>query len=139
VLGTDAAGCSELTLQGAGTFATIALVLASVGVYGVIAYAVGQRSREFGIRLALGARRGEIVLAVMRRGAILFGVGAVIGLAAAAASARAFSSLLFHITAFDLVSFGAATAILFAVALAACGVPARRAAGMDPSVALRAE
>jgi putative ABC transport system permease protein len=122
-----------------GTFATIALVLASVGVYGVIAYAVGQRSREFGIRLALGARRGEIVLAVMRRGAILFGVGAVIGLAAAAASARAFSSLLFHITAFDLVSFGAATAILFAVALAACGVPARRAAGVDPTVALRAE
>jgi len=120
-----------------GTFAAIALVLASVGVYGVIAYAVGQRSREFGIRLALGARRGELVLGVMRRGAVLFGAGAAIGLAAAAASARIFSSLLFHITAFDAVSFGAATAILFAVALAACGVPARRAASVDPSVALR--
>jgi putative ABC transport system permease protein len=122
-----------------GSFATIALVLASIGVYGVIAYAVGQRTREFGIRLALGARRSEIVLVVMRRGAMLFGMGAAIGLAAAAASARVLGSLLFNITAFDLVSFGAATAVLFAVALAACGVPARRAAGVDPSVALRAE
>ena len=122
-----------------GSFATIALVLASIGVYGVIAYAVGQRTREFGIRLALGARRSEIVLVVMRRGAALFGMGAAIGLAAAAASARVLSSLLFNVTAFDLVSFGAATAVLFAVALAACGIPARRAAGVDPSVALRAE
>jgi putative ABC transport system permease protein len=122
-----------------GAFATIAIVLASIGVYGVIAYAVGQRIREFGIRLALGARRSEIVLVVMRRGAMLFGIGATIGLAAAAASARVFSSLLFHITAFDLVSFGTATAILFGVALAACGIPARRAAGVDPSVALRSE
>src|SRR6185295_9875022 len=122
-----------------GTFAIIALVLASIGVYGFIAYTVGQRSREFGIRLALGARRSQIVLVVMRRGAMLFGAGAAIGLAAAVASARVFSSLLFHITAFDLVSFAASTAILLAVALAACGVPARRAAGVDPSVALRAE
>jgi putative ABC transport system permease protein len=122
-----------------GSFATIALVLASIGVYGVIAYAVGQRTREFGIRLALGARRSEIVLVVMRRGAALFGMGAAVGLAAAAASARVLSSLLFNVTAFDLVSFGAATAVLFAVALAACGIPARRAAGVDPSVALRAE
>jgi putative ABC transport system permease protein len=122
-----------------GWFATIALVLASIGVYGVIAYAVGQRTREFGIRLALGARRSEIVLVVMRRGAMLFGIGAAVGLAAAAASAQVLSSLLFHVTAFDLVSFGAATAVLFAVALAACGIPARRAAGVDPSVALRAE
>jgi putative ABC transport system permease protein len=105
----------------------------------VIAYAVGQRSREFGIRMALGARRSEIVALVMRRGAILFGCGAAIGLAAAAGSARVFGSLLFNITAFDLVSFGAATAILCGVALAACGLPARRAAGVDPSVALRAE
>jgi putative ABC transport system permease protein len=120
-------------------FATIAVVLASIGVYGVIAYAVGQRSREFGIRLALGARRSEIVGLVLRRGAVLFAGGAAIGLAAAAASARVFGSLLFNVNAFDLVSFGAATAILFAVALAACGLPARRAAGVDPSVALRTE
>ena len=76
---------------------------------------------------------------VLRRGAALFGAGAVVGLAAAAATARVLSSLLFHITAFDLASFGASTLILFVVALAACGLPARRAAGVDPSVALRTE
>jgi putative ABC transport system permease protein len=120
-------------------FAIIAIVLASIGVYGVIAYAVGQRSREFGIRLALGARRGEIVALVMRRGAVLFAAGAVIGLAAAVASTRVFGSMLFQVAALDLVSFSAATAILFGVALAACGLPARRAASVDPSAALRAE
>ncbi len=82
-----------------GLFASIALLLASIGVYGVIAYAVGQRRREFGIRLALGARRGEIVTLVLRRGAVLFAIGAAIGLAAAAASARVLGSLLFNITA----------------------------------------
>jgi putative ABC transport system permease protein len=122
-----------------GAFATIALVLASIGVYGVIAYAVGQRSREFGIRLALGARRGEIIALVMRRGVVLFAAGAAIGLVAAVASARVFGSMLFQVAALDLVSFSAATAILFGVALAACGLPARRAAGVDPSTALRAE
>jgi len=122
-----------------GAFAAMAILLASIGVYGVIAYGVGQRTREFGIRLALGARRGEIVGVVMRRGAALFGVGAAIGLAAAAASARVLSTLLFNVGAFDLVSFAAATLVLFAVAIAACGLPARRAAGVDPSVALRAE
>ena len=122
-----------------GAFAAMAILLASIGVYGVIAYGVGQRTREFGIRLALGARRGEIVGLVMRRGAALFGVGAAIGLVAAAASARVLSTLLFNVGAFDLVSFAAATLVLFAVAIAACGLPARRAAAVDPSVALRAE
>jgi putative ABC transport system permease protein len=105
----------------------------------VIAHAVDQRRREFGIRLALGARRGEIVTLVLRHGAVLFVIGAAVGLAAAAASARALGSLLFHVRAFDGVSFGLATAVLFLVALAACGIPARRAAGVDLSVALRTE
>jgi putative ABC transport system permease protein len=122
-----------------GAFASMAILLASIGVYGVIAYAVGQRWREFGIRLALGARRGEIVAVVMRRGAALFVVGAIIGLAAAAASARVLGTLLFHVGAFDAASIGAATFVLFAVALAACGLPARRAASVDPSEALRTE
>jgi putative ABC transport system permease protein len=122
-----------------GSFAAIALLLASIGVYGVIAYGVSQRRREFGIRLALGARRGEIMLLVIRRGALLFVVGAAIGLGAAAASARVLSSLLFNVTGLDLVSFGASTLVLFAVAIAACGLPACRAAGVDPSAALRAE
>jgi ABC-type antimicrobial peptide transport system permease subunit len=117
----------------------MALLLASIGVYGVIAYAVGQRAREFGIRLALGAARGEIVRGVMRHGVALFAVGAAIGLAAAAASGRVLASLLFNVGAFDLASFAAATVVLLAVALAACALPARHAAGVDPSTALRAE
>jgi len=121
------------------SFACIAVVLASIGVYGVIAYAVGQRRREFGIRLALGARRSEIVRGVLRRGVVLFAAGGAAGLLAAAASARVMGSLLFNISSFDAVSFVAATAILFVVALAACALPARRAAGVDPSVALRVE
>jgi putative ABC transport system permease protein len=127
----------QTTLLGA--FASIALLLESIGVYGVIAYGVGQRSREFGIRLALGARKSEIVRVVMQRGVGLFGLGAAIGLAAAAASARVLGSLLFQVSAFDVASFGGATLMLFVVALAACGFPARRAAGVDPSVALRTE
>jgi hypothetical protein len=122
-----------------GTFAVVAIVLASIGVYGVIAYAVGQRRREFGIRLALGARRAEIIGLVMRRGVVLFVSGGAIGLVAAAVSARLLSSLLFNVSSVDVVSFGISTLILFAVALAACGLPARRAASVDPSLALRAE
>jgi putative ABC transport system permease protein len=122
-----------------GAFASIALLLASVGVYGVIAFGVGQRTREFGIRLALGARRGEIVRGVLRRGVVLFAAGSALGLVAAAGSARVLGSLLFNVSGFDASSFAAATAVLFAVALAACALPARRAAGVDPSVALRTE
>ncbi|HET6958620.1 MAG TPA: ADOP family duplicated permease, partial [Vicinamibacterales bacterium] len=122
-----------------GGFASMALLLAGIGVYGVIAYAVGQRRREFGIRLALGARRGEILTLVLGRGAALFAIGAAIGLAAAAASTRILGSLLFHVTAFDAASFGLATAVLLVVSLAACGIPARRAAGVDPSITLRSE
>jgi len=122
-----------------GAFAAMAILLASIGVYGVIAYGVGQRTREFGIRVALGARRGAIVRGVMGRGAALFGAGAAVGLAAAAASARVLSALLFNVGALDVFSFAAATLVLFAVALAASGIPARRAAAVDPSVALRAE
>jgi putative ABC transport system permease protein len=122
-----------------GAFAAIALLLASIGVYGVIAYGVGQRRREFGIRLALGARRGEIVALVVRRGTVLFAAGAAIGLAAAAATGRVISTLLYQVTSFDVLSFAAATLVLFVVALAACGLPARRAAQVDPSLALRAE
>jgi putative ABC transport system permease protein len=121
-----------------GGFASIALLLASIGVYGVIAYSVGQRRREFGIRFALGASRHEIVRLVMRRGAALFAAGAAIGLLAAAGTARLLATLLFNVTGFDPISFGSATLVLFFVALAACGLPARRAARVDPSIALRA-
>jgi ABC-type antimicrobial peptide transport system permease subunit len=122
-----------------GSFAAIALVLASIGVYGVIAYTVGQRRRDFGIRLALGASRREIVAQVMRRGVALFAAGAIAGLVAAALTARLLATLLFRVAGFDLVSVATATFVLFIVALTACGIPARRAAGVDPSLALRAE
>ena len=120
-------------------FAAIALALASIGVYGIIAYGVGQRAREFGVRVALGARRSAIVGLVMRRGATLFLSGAVLGLVAAAATARVLGSLLFKVTSLDVASFGLATIVLFAVAAAACWLPARRAARVDPALALRAE
>jgi putative ABC transport system permease protein len=121
------------------SFALAAVVLASIGVYGVIAYAVGQRQREFGIRLALGARRSEIVRDVLRRGLILFFAGTAAGLLASVATARVLGSLLFNVSRFDALSFAAATAVIFVVALAACAIPARRAASVDPSIALRAE
>jgi ABC-type antimicrobial peptide transport system permease subunit len=122
-----------------GAFAGIALLLASIGVYGVIAYGVGQRQREFGIRLALGARRTEIVALVIRRGLLLFAIGASAGVLAAAATGRVLGSLLFGITGFDAFSFGLATCVLLAVSIAACGLPARRAASVDPALALRTE
>ena len=122
-----------------GAFAAIALMLASIGVYGAIAYAVGQREREFGIRLALGAGRGGIVALVVRRGLALFAAGGILGLGAAAATSRALGSLLFGVTSFDLPSFALATFLLFLVSVVACGLPARRAARVDPALALRAE
>ena len=122
-----------------GAFASIALLLAAIGVYGVIAFGVGQRTREFGIRLALGANRAGIVRGVLQRGAMLFAAGSALGLLAAAGSAQVIGSLLFNVGRFDGVSFAAATLVLFVVALAACAVPARRAAGVDPSRALRTE
>ena len=118
---------------------SIALLLASIGVYGVIAYAVGQRLREFGIRLALGARRRDIVGMVLGRGASLFAIGAGVGLVAAAATARVLGSLLYNVSAFDLSSFAMATFVLLAVGLAACYVPARRAARVDAAIVLRTE
>jgi putative ABC transport system permease protein len=122
-----------------GGFASIALVLASIGVYGVIAFTVGQRLREFGIRLALGARRRDIVGIVLRRGASLFAVGAGMGLFAAAATVRVLGTLLYNVGAFDLFSFSISTLVLLAVGLAACYVPARRAARVDAAIALRTE
>jgi putative ABC transport system permease protein len=122
-----------------GGFAAIALLLASIGVYGVIAYGVGQRQREFGIRLALGARGSGIVGLVIRNGLLLFAAGAAIGLLAAAATARTLSRMLFKVPSSDVASFTVATLVLLLVAVVACALPARRAARVDPARALRAE
>ena len=120
-----------------GAFAVIALALAAVGVYGVISYAVSQRTQEIGVRVALGAQRADVIRLVVRDGALLGGVGIAIGLAGALGVTRFLRTMLFGISPFDLLSFGGVAALLTAIALVASYVPARRAAKVDPVEALR--
>jgi predicted permease len=122
-----------------GAFAVFALLLAAVGLYGVMAHLVTQGTRDIGVLVALGARPGNIVGLVVRQGMGLAGVGIVVGLACALALTRVMSSLLFGVSATDLVTFAAVPALLAAVALAATAIPAWRATRVDPMVALREE
>jgi len=122
-----------------GVFAAAATVLALLGVYGVLSYTVAQRRGEMGIRMALGARRREIVGLVLRRAAALAAVGLLIGLAAALAGSRVLAHLLFGIGALDPVTYVAASIAIIAVALAASWLPARRAAGIEPATVLHGE
>ena len=120
-------------------FAALAITLAAVGIYGVMAYAVVQRTREIGIRMALGARPAAVLGMMVRQGAVMTGAGIACGIVAAVWTSRWLSALLFGVTAGDRTIFIAASAIFAAVALAASYLPARRATTVDPSVALRAE
>jgi putative ABC transport system permease protein len=120
-------------------FACVALLLAVIGLYGVISYATAQRTREIGVRMALGARRADVVLMVFREGVRLAIAGVAVGCIAALLSARLLSSLLFNVKPLDAISFAAGSMLLVLTALLATLIPARRAASVDPMVALRTE
>jgi len=123
----------------AGGFSALSLVLVSVGIYGLLAYGVARRTREIGIRMALGARPSAVVAMVLRGAWVPLAIGVVVGLPAAWALARLIQSMLFGLTPADPVAIGVATLLLLAVAHATAYVPARRASRTDPLVALRHE
>jgi len=122
-----------------GIFAGLAVVLSSIGVYGVISYLAGQRTHEIGIRMALGARRADVLRLMLGESLRMAGVGVVIGLAAAFGLTRLMSKMLYGVKATDPLTFAGVAVILAAVALTASLIPALRAMRVNPTVALRHE
>jgi len=122
-----------------GVFAAIALLLASLGIYGVVSYSVAQRTQEIGVRMALGARSADVFGLILREGAALALVGAIVGIAGASMATKLIQSWLYGIDRGDLTTFVLTSAGLIVVSLAASYVPARRAASVDPLLAMRGE
>jgi ABC-type antimicrobial peptide transport system permease subunit len=120
-------------------FGGLSLLLAAIGIYGVLSFSIARRSREMGIRLALGAGSSQVFLLVVRDGMTLVGVGAVLGVLGGFATARSLASFLYGVPTSDPATFAGATTLLIAVALVACIVPARRAMRVNPIAALRSD
>jgi ABC-type antimicrobial peptide transport system permease subunit len=139
---SESLSAQRFNLRLLGLFAMLAVALAGIGTFGVMRYIVEQRTAEIGVRMALGAGRGQVLGDVLREGLLLAGVGLAIGVLGSIALARtitALSSLLHGVTATDPPTLAAVALLLLGVAVAACWSPARKATGVDPTVALRGE
>ena len=122
-----------------GSFGLLALVLAAIGIYGVMSYVVAGRTREIGLRMALGAQLHQVRQLILRQGMMLAGIGLILGLAVVFVLARFLTSMLYGVSPSDPVTFLGITFLLGMVALLACYLPARRAARIDPMIAIREE
>jgi putative ABC transport system permease protein len=129
----------SFTMLTLGVVSALALVLGTVGLYGVLSYLVAERTREIGVRMALGARSEQVSRMVMRQGARVVGIGVVVGLVAAVLSTRALGTLLYEVRAVDPLTFAVAAVLMIVIGLLASYMPARRASQVDPMVSLRAE
>ena len=134
-----AAGAQSFWMRLLGIFAGLGAFLAAIGIYGVVSYTVQQRTQEFGIRTTLGAQHGDIMKLVLREGAAVTLIGLVLGIAGAFASTRLLQNQLFGVSRMDPITIGVVAAVLLAIALAACFIPARRTTKLNPLLALRAE